>query len=426
MKKKVAVFPAGSEIGLEINRALKYSTFFDVIGFSSMKDHTRYVYKEYIEDLPFINDENFIDELNKRIEEKKIDFIYPANDDVQLYLTLNQKSINAKIITSEEDTVKICRSKKSTYSFLKKEKFLPEIYEFNKELKFPLFIKPNIGQGSKGAKIINSLEELLYEKEKNIDLVICEYLPGEEYTIDCFTDFEGKLRVVKQRNRKRIRIGISVNSKILELDPKVEKIANIINNYFKFNGAWFFQLKKDKNDEYKLLEIAPRISGTMGLSRNTGINFPLLTLFNEEKIVIKIIQNTYQIEVDRAFINRYKIELAYNYIYVDLDDTLINNKKVNSFLLMFLYQNIFNKKIVLITKHIKNIEETLNEYKICIKLFDKIIHLKKEDDKSKYIESKEAIFIDDSFSERINIQRKLKIPVFDTSEVESLIDWREI
>lgn len=72
MKKKVAVFPAGSEIGLEINRALKYSTFFDVIGFSSMKDHTRYVYKEYIEDLPFINDENFIDELNKRIEEKKL------------------------------------------------------------------------------------------------------------------------------------------------------------------------------------------------------------------------------------------------------------------------------------------------------------------------------------------------------------------
>jgi hypothetical protein len=35
-----------------------------------------------------------------------------------------------------------------------------------------------------------------------------------------------------------------------------------------------------------------------------------------------------------------------------------------------------------------------------------------------------AIFIDDSFSERMVISNKLKLPVFDLDAVESLIDWR--
>lgn len=426
MKKSVAIFPSGTEIGLEINRSLKYSTHFEVYGFTSLKDHSEYVYANYVEGLPFYSEETFINELNNYIEKFNIDFIFPAHDDVQLCLTENADKINAVIITTKIDTVKICRSKIKTYKYFNNECFVPKIFNDKQSVNsFPVFIKPDIGQGARGAKVIKNMSELEYAINENSKIVICEYLPGEEYTIDCFTDFNGDLRACKLRNRKRIKTGISVNSEILSTDKEVKRIADVINKKLTFNGAWFFQLKRDINNEYKLLEIAPRVSGTMGLSRNTGINYSLLTIFNTMKLPVSIIENKYNIEVDRAFISRYKTDLSYDTVYLDLDDTLILNNKVNIFLMMFIYQLVNeSKKIILISKHNADINATLKKFKISSELFSEVIHIKKEDEKSRYVTNKESIFIDDSFLERYKISQEVGIPVFDCSEVEGLIDWR--
>jgi predicted ATP-grasp superfamily ATP-dependent carboligase len=232
------------------------------------------------------------------------------------------------------------------------EDFTPVTYEINYKIgKFPVFIKPDAGQGSKGAKVIYSQTELDYELLLNQNMVICEYLPGEEFTIDCFTDRNGELRVCVPRKRNRIRTGISVNSVIVPMNEKIHDIAMTINRSLKFNGSWFFQLKLNGNGEYKLLEIAPRIAGTMGLSRNMGINHVLLTLYNFMKMPVSIIQNDFNIEVDRALISRYRIDIEYDTVYLDLDDTLIISNKVNDFLMMYLYQLINRKiKIILLSK----------------------------------------------------------------------------
>ena len=278
----VAIFPAGSEIAFEINNALKYSKFVNVYGLNSVSDHSAFVYKNYYNNLPYMTDENFIKKLNKYIKDNNIDYIYPAMDMVQVYLTNNQDKINAKIVTSDPDTVNTCRSKKKTYERLKNEDFVPKVYKKVSEVNnYPVFIKPTEGQGAHGAKKIDTEEELKFcLKHSEEDLVICEYLSGTEYTVDCFTDKNGKLVFSNIRSRDRIRTGISVRSTKQKLTNEVKKIAKTINNYFNFNGAWFFQLKKNTEGKFKLLEVSPRIPGTMGLSRNMGINFPVLTLFN--------------------------------------------------------------------------------------------------------------------------------------------------
>lgn len=426
MNINVAVFPAGTEIGLEINRALRYSKDIELYGFSSIRDHTRCVYKNYIADVPYFNDKAFLKVLNYYIKKLNIDFIYPAHDDVLLFLTKEQDKIESKIITSELQTVEICRSKKRTYDFFKEEDFIPKVYSVDYIEEFPVFLKPNIGQGSKGAQKINSRDEIEEAIKKIKDPVICEFLPGEEYTIDCFTDFKGTLKVCKQRIRRRIKDGISVDSEVVELETKIRNIAYVINKKLKINGAWFFQVKKDKKDDYKLLEIAPRIAGTMGLTRNLGINYPLLTIYNYMEIPIEIVENRFKIEIDRALFNRYSTDIYYEHVYVDLDDTLILKGKVNTFLIMFLYQCINNnKKIFLITRHGKNIEKTLKKHKISIDIFEDIIHLRNDENKSDVIKNYASIFIDDSFSERKKVSEERKIPVFDLDSIECLIDWRD-
>jgi len=426
----VAVFPAGSEIGLEINQALKYSTHINLFGLSSVPDHSRCVYKNYSDEMPHYSDENFIQKLNEFIEKNEIDYIYPAHDDVQLFLTENEHIIKAEIITSELNTVRLCRSKIKTYDYFSEYNFIPVFFDINEIDKldyadFPLFIKPDIGQGSKEAKKINTIEDLKFYTKRNKKLVICEYLPGEEYTIDCFTDFKRNLRSCIMRNRIRIKSGISVNSKMLKLDDDVLEIANIINKKLVLRGAWFFQLKKDKNNKYKLMEIAPRVSGTMGLSRNMGINYPLLSIFDRMGKEVKIINNSYDIEVDRALISRFITNLEYESIYLDFDDTLIINNKVNNYLMMFLYQSLNQgKKIYLFTRHKNDIYYTLDKYCISKNIFEKIFNLSENEKKSKYIKDKNSIFIDDSFSERYEVSTQKGIAVFDSSEVECLIDWR--
>ena len=59
-KKNILVFPCGSEIGLEIYRSLNYSTHLNLFGGNSIKDHGEFVYENYIGDLPFVSDENFV------------------------------------------------------------------------------------------------------------------------------------------------------------------------------------------------------------------------------------------------------------------------------------------------------------------------------------------------------------------------------
>lgn len=426
MKKRVAVFPAGSEIGLEINRALKYSTHFEVYGFTSVADHSAYVYKNYVEGLPYYTKPDFIEKLNQVLEKYQIDFLYPALDDLLLYLTEHEDEIHAKVVTSDLNTIQICRSKEKTYDFFADCEFVPKSYHSIEEIEeYPVFIKPDIGQGSQGAKLIHNQKELEYALEENRKIVICEYLSGEEYTIDCFTDNKGKLIVSKMRNRNRVRTGISVNSRLLPMSEEVNKIAEKINERLRLRGAWFFQLKRGEKGEFRLLEIAPRIAGTMGLSRNTGVNYPLLTLFTAMGRDISIIHNDYGLEVDRAFISRFKTDIQYDTVYVDLDDTIVLGEKVNTFLMMFLYQCVNEKKkIILITKHLRVVKDTLEHNRISLKLFDEIIHLKDEDKKSAHMTEEKAIFIDDSFAERKDVADHCKIPVFDLSEVEALIDWK--
>ena len=429
LTKNVLVFPCGTEIGLEINAALRFVKFIKLYGASSMDDNGRMVYENYIPEFPYITDKDFITRLNEIIEKYKIDYIFPAHDSVVLELAKQRDNIKAEVITSEYKTCMICRSKLKTYELFEKDGIIPKVYDSVSEVKeYPVFIKPDVGQGSNGATVIKSEEELKLKINNSTEkMAILEYLPGKEYTVDCFSDKQGNLLYSAMRERRKTRNGISVNCKTMNLVDEVKEIAKIINDKLKFRGAWFFQVKLDINNKFKLLEIAPRIAGTMCLHRNSGVNFELMSIYDRMNYDIDIIPNEYPLEVNRALVNRFILEYVYNTVYIDFDDTIINKNKVNEFVMLFLYQCINNnKKIVLITRHKTDIKQDLEKYKIDINIFDKIIIVNDGQSKKDYIDQQtNAIFIDDSFRERKEIYKEYKIPCFDLDSIETLINWKK-
>ncbi|NLZ45883.1 MAG: ATP-grasp domain-containing protein [Clostridiales bacterium] len=422
--KNVLVFPCGSEIGLEVNRALAYSKHFTLYGGNSVDDHGKFVYKNYISGIPFIDKPNFIDEINRIVELYKIDFIIPAHDSAVLKMAENQSIIKATIITSCADTCKVCRSKGVTYEVFQKLIPTPKVYEINEQINFPIFLKPDVGQGTKGTYKVNTKEEAIFYFKKDPTLLALEYLPGKEYTVDCFTDKNGQLLFAEGRERIRINNGISVNSKQLN-NPKFQDLAEIINQTLSFQGVWFYQVKERANGELVLMEIAPRIAGTMALFRAVGINFIQLSLFDRMGFEVSILNNKLDIEIDRALFARFSIKENYDYVYIDFDDTIIVDNGVNTDIIKFLYQaRNMGKKIILLTKHKQDIKETLSKFAISDLLFDDILLLEQTQNKSGFIKNTNSIFIDDSFAERKEVFDTLKIPVFGLDAVESLLFWK--
>jgi anti-anti-sigma regulatory factor len=422
--KNVLVFPCGSEIGLEVNRALAYSTHFTLYGGNSVDDHGKFVYKNYISGIPFIDKPNFIDEINRIVELYKIDFIIPAHDSAVLKMAENQSIIKAIIITSSAETCKVCRSKGVTYEIFEKLIPIPKVYEINEQMNFPIFLKPDVGQGTKGTYKVNTKEEVDFYFKKDPTLLALEYLPGKEYTVDCFTDRNGQLLFAEGRERIRINNGISVNSKQIN-NPKFQDLAEIINQTLSFQGVWFYQVKERANGELVLMEIAPRIAGTMALFRAVGINFIQLSLFDRMGFDVSILDNKLDIEIDRALFARFSIKENYDYVYIDFDDTIIVDNAVNIDIIRFLYQaRNMGKKIILLTKHKQDIKETLSKFAISDLLFDDILLLEQTQNKSGFIKNSNSIFIDDSFAERKEVFDTLKIPVFGLDAVESLLYWK--
>lgn len=416
------VFPCGSEIGLNIYSSVRYSTYFHLVGGSSIDDHGMFIYKDYIGNIPFITDDNFIPSFKKIIKENKIDAVYPAMDAVITFLKEHEQELGCYVIAPPLETTEICLSKRKTYETFQEVVLTPKVFERDRINDYPVFVKPNIGYGAIGTKIIfseTSLADFLAEKE---DMLILEYLPGEEYTVDCFSDKDGNLLYSAARGRNRVKNGVSINTSFVADQKEFEEIAQNINEKIEFRGAWFYQVKRNKEGHLCLLEVAARLGGSSLLSRAIGVNLALLTLFDAFDYKVSIQQNKgYSVILDRVLSNNYIYSnLSYSKVYVDYDDCLLLDKTtVNADLVKFLFKSVNEgKKIILLTKHVGELEPELRKYRLS-GLFDDIIQIQKEDKKSRYID-KDAIFFDDSFAERVEVQREVGISVFSPEMVDVL------
>lgn len=420
---KVLVFPSGTEIAMEIWQSLKDCRGIELYGASSAtSSHGPYVFSKHYE-IPDVHDPRWLDELNLLLRRECIDYVFPAHDDVVLALAEKRDNVASGVVSSPAETCIITRSKLKTYRLLNGTVPTPIVYESPDSVpEYPVVVKPDIGQGSQGVAIVRSESELRALVSRVPGLIITEYLPGDEYTVDCFTDRERGLLFCRGRQRIRVKSGIAMNSRPVH-DESFYHFARAISEKLAFHGAWFFQIKKDREGHLKLLEVAPRIAGTMALHRVQGVNFALLSLLEQERVPVDVLPYDFTVEIDRALVNRYRHNLVYGTVYVDLDDTLVVGGKVNTSLIRFVYQCVNNQiPVVLLTKHEDNLEGYLKRHRLA-GLFDRIVKVPRGEPKAHYIKESDAILIDDSFQERRECAAR-GIMTFDTSMIEVLLDER--
>jgi len=108
---------------------------------------------------------------------------------------------------------------------------------------------------------------LLGHQQRFRDLLVMQYLPGPERSVDCLAH-DGSLVCCVIRRKPMGTEG----GQLLENNPDIEEIVRRLTRHFQLNGVFNIQFRDDGGVPY-LLEINPRPSGGLHYSCLAGVEF---------------------------------------------------------------------------------------------------------------------------------------------------------
>lgn len=157
-----------------------------------------------------------------------------------------------------------------------------------------LCIKPAVGVYGQGFRLIDEklpaleillkgldyritradLERALAETPSFKPLLLMEYLPGAEYSVDAVAD-QGRL--VCAVIRQKLQDGR--HGQILVERPVLHRTLTELARRYQLNGLFNAQFREDVHGQPRLLEINPRMSGGMAMTSLSGLNLPAIAFF---------------------------------------------------------------------------------------------------------------------------------------------------
>ncbi len=255
--------------------------------------------------IPYPDNTEFIDKILEICKREKVEIILPQVTKELPVFAENKKIFEENGITpiiSEKKAIDIANNKRKLLKFSKSiglttPKFLyanslEEIKEAIYELGYPnkrVIIKPSISSGMRGFRIISEkqikrdffgekpynttltikqLEEIFEDKGR--EMLIMEYLPGEEYSVDTLS-YKNQPIIISPRKRCKVRSGVSFDT-ILEKNEKIIEKTNILLKKIGLQYINGFQYILSEKEEPMLIESNPRIQGTMIATIEGGAN----------------------------------------------------------------------------------------------------------------------------------------------------------
>jgi carbamoyl-phosphate synthase large subunit len=141
---------------------------------------------------------------------------------------------------------------------------------------YPVVVKPRQGSGSRGVVIVDS-PAALAALDRPPGLIVQEFLPGEEYSVDVLADAAGHVIASVPRLRARVDSGVSVGGRTVH-DPEVEMFGRAVAHATGLTYVANVQCRRDRAGQPALLEVNPRMPGTLGLTIASGVDMPRLAL----------------------------------------------------------------------------------------------------------------------------------------------------
>lgn len=302
----------------------------------------RYLNTDF-ETIPYATDPSFPEAILSLCRKKNIHIVLPLVTKELIPLSQHIKEFEvagAKLLVSSAASLEIANNKSRLYEFLQWRdiavpgfKVVETVEQFKtavEELGYPgkqVCFKPSISNGSRGFRIIseqmNELDLLLNHKPTSTyisladairilssglfaELLVSEYLPGQEYSVDCVAN-QGEIILVVPRLRKRMINGISVEGEFIKQENIIAYCTRIIKE-LQLHGNIGIQVKGSDNDQFLILEINPRVQGTISAALGAGVNLPELAV--KQELGLPILPSELNIKWGTRF-SRYWSEVFY-------------------------------------------------------------------------------------------------------------------
>ncbi|HEY1113086.1 MAG TPA: ATP-grasp domain-containing protein [Chitinophagaceae bacterium] len=282
----------------------------------------RFMHPAFVQ-IPRASEDNFTEEVLRVCRQHHIQVVLPLVTRELFPLSKAKEAFTAegiKVLVSPAGAIERANNKAACYQYLAQkgvpvpryhvvnttEDFIHAAYELGHPQQDFCF-KPSISNGSRGFRIVSdSIDEssqLFDQKPYNTyipypialgilsakpfpQLLVTEYLAGEEYSVDCLAQ-EGRAVLIVPRLRTKMINGISVKGTFVKDEAIIDYCRRVI-EAIGLHGNIGIQVKKRASGEPLLLEINPRVQGTIVAALGAGVNLPLLALKQELGMPIEL------------------------------------------------------------------------------------------------------------------------------------------
>lgn len=237
--------------------------------------------------VPRINAPGYLDRVLDICKKEEIKAVFSLIDP-ELSLLAKERAkfeeIGVTPLISDYDLVETCFDKFKMYQFLQEKQIKTgkcyvtkeSFYEAleSGEMKFPVFVKPVKGSASININKVTTKEEIDVLFSLYDDLMIQEYMDGQEYGADVYVDLiSGKCTSIFLKKKIKMRAGETDKS----VSVKNEKAFEMIREFMETSG---FRGMNDidlfeKDGTWYLSEVNPRFGGGYPHAYESGVDIPM-------------------------------------------------------------------------------------------------------------------------------------------------------
>lgn len=188
-------------------------------------------------------------------------------------------AIGTRLVLASAETLRMCLDKWALHARCEGAVRVPRSLladaDFDPSLpELPVIVKPRVGSGSRGIRLVEDRDEL-ERLDRDGTLLVQENLPGPEYSLDVLARSDGRVIAVVPRARLKVDSGIAVTGRTVH-DEALQEIGRQVAERIGLTSVANVQVKGADDGEPALLEVNPRFPGTMPLTVASGINMPKL------------------------------------------------------------------------------------------------------------------------------------------------------
>lgn len=282
----ILVTAVGSELAFSVIKAIKLmKKQYKLVGCDIYQEVVGKYWCDQFYNVPLAREEEkYIQSLKGIIQENDINIIIPTAD-IEFFILSKYKQdfkekLNCHILINDYKEIERFNDKWLAYEWYLKENLptpitflLDDVMTLKNKLeriKYPIFLKPRVGGGSRTIFTINSFEDIVKYQPIVPMPILQEYLfpDDEEYTAGTYRTQDDNVLVILLK--RTLKFGMTNTAKVVNAPDLAEFCRNVI-LHTNLTGSNNIQFRVTHNGP-KILEINPRFSGTTGIRAHFGFN----------------------------------------------------------------------------------------------------------------------------------------------------------